>query len=177
MNQKRHFEEIVSMFTDNPLLRDYCGITGAEATICKKVFIENKLYGDLAVSEKTNQLRIKEMAFAPFKKAINKIYKQIYENQDFDNKEDYNDIEQNSTHTLKRELESITVDNIAISERIKKVLKENGITTIKKIAELDFNELKLTGNFGVKTIFELQQLAGKLKDSRDILSILRKSGK
>jgi DNA-directed RNA polymerase alpha subunit len=162
MDNKKHLKEVVRMFTDNPILRDYCGITGAEADVCKKVFIENKLYSELAVSRKTNQLRIKEMAFAPFKKAINRIFSQIYEPTEV---------------TLNGELESLTVDSIDISERIKKVLRENGITTISKIAELDFNELKLTGNYGVKTIFELQQLAGKLKDSRDILSILRKSGK
>jgi DNA-directed RNA polymerase alpha subunit len=162
MDNKKHLKEVVSMFTDNPILRDYCGITGAEADVCKKVFIENKLYSELAVSRKTNQLRIKEMAFAPFKKAINRIFSQIYETTEV---------------TLNDELESLTVDSIDISERIKKVLRENGITTISKIAELDFNELKLRGNYGVKTIFELQQLAGKLKDSRDILSILRKSGK
>jgi superfamily II helicase len=174
---KKHLKEVVSMFTDNPILRDYCGITAAEADVCKKVFIENKLYSELAASKKTNQLRIKEMAFAPFKKAINKIFRQIYETTDSDNKERYDVIKQNAEVALEGELESVTVDSIDISERIKKVLRENGITTISKIAELDFNELKLTGNYGVKTIFELQQLAGKLKDSRDILSILRKSGK
>jgi DNA-directed RNA polymerase alpha subunit len=162
MDNIKHLKEVVSMFTDNPILRDYCGITGAEADVCKKVFIENKLFSELAASRKTNQLRIKEMAFAPFKKALNVIFRQIYETTEV---------------TLNGEKESITVDNIDVSERIKKVLRENGITTISKIAELDFNALKLTGNYGVKTIFELQQLAGKLKDSRDILSILKKSGK
>jgi len=178
MDQKKYIEEIVSMFTDNKLLREYCGITEAEVKMCKKVFIENKSYNEMVISGKTNQRGIREMAFAPFKKAVNKIFKQIYENQNFNYiKENYNDIEHGTANSLGRELESITVDSIAVSERTKKVLKENGITTIKKIAELNFNELKLTGNYGVKTIFELQQLAGKLQDSRDILSILRKSGK
>ena len=80
-------------------------------------------------------------------------------------------------YNSKRELESVTVDDFSISERTRKVLKENGITNIDKLTELDFDELKLNGNIGVKTIFELKQLAGKLKDSRDILSILRKCGK
>ena len=178
MNQKSHFEEIVSMFTDNQLLREYCGITEAEVKMCKKAFIENKLFGDTAISGKVKPSQVKEMAFAPFKKVINKIFKQIYESQDYGNiKKTYDSIEQDKTYIGKRELESITVDSIAVSERTKKVLKENGITTVNKLTDLDFNELKLSGNYGVKTIFELQQLAGKLKDSRDILSILRKSGK
>lgn len=178
MNQKTHFEEIIAMFTDNQQLREYCEISEDEVKMCKQVFIKNKSYGELAISGKIDQSRIREMAFAPFKKAVNKIYKQIYENHNFDViKETFTDIEKDKTNIVKNGMKSIAIDSIAVSERTKKVLKENGITTINKIAELDFNELKLTGNYGVKTIFELQQLAGKLKDSRDILSILRKSGK
>ena len=173
------FKEIVRLFTDDKSLRVYCGITEPEVAMCKKVLVEDKLFSELAIPGKIKRSQVKKMAYAPFLKVINKVNEQIPEQEKFKNAEENlsNNTEIEDDKYSKRELESVTVDDFSISERTRKVLKENGITNIDKLTELDFDELKLNGNYGVKTIFELQQLAGKLKDSRDILSILRKSGK
>ncbi len=172
-------KEIVRLFTEDKSLREYCGITDPEADMCRKVLIDDKLFNELAIPGKIERSQVKKMAFAPFLKVINKVSRQI-DHAGFPVKEttDYNINIPEAVHTyINEELESITIDNINISERTRKVLAENGITSIDEIAELNFDQLKLKGNYGVKTIFELQQLAGKLKDSRDILSILRKNGK
>ena len=179
MDKKMLLKEIVRLFTDNKSLREYCEITEPEADICKKVLVENKLYSELEVPGKIKRSQVKKMAYAPFLKVINKVSEQIPVQEYFDKSEEQQrkNIEIKVDKNPEAELESVTVDNFNISERTRKVLKENGITSINKLTELDFDELKLNGNYGVKTIFELQQLAGKLKDSRDILSILRKCGK
>ena len=173
------FKEIVRLFTDDKSLRVYCGITEPEVDMCKKVLVENKLFSELAIPGKIKRSQVKKMAYAPFLKVIKKVCEQIPEQEQLKNAEENisNNTGTGDDNNSKRELESVTVDDFSISERTRKVLKENGITNIDKLTELDFDELKLKGNYGVKTIFELQQLAGKLKDSRDILSILRKSGK
>ena len=172
-------KEIVTLFTDNIQLREYCGITDSEVDMCKKVLIEDKLFSELAIPGKLKRSQVKKMVYAPFLKVINKINQQIdVSQQPVIAKEDYrNNILKEEDKSMSRELEGVTVDNISISERTRKVLIENGITNINKLTELNFDKLKLKGNYGVKTIFELQQLAGKLKDSRHILSILRKNGK
>jgi hypothetical protein len=176
MNEKMLLKEIVRLFTDNISLRKYCGITDLEVDMCRKVLIKDKSFSELEIPGKIKRSQVKKMVSAPFLKVIYKVSQQIDKgkqtikvNADFDNL-----IEEENN---KRELEVMTIDNISISERTRKVLAENGITNIGEIAELNFDELKLTGNYGVKTIFELQQLAGKINDSRDILSILRKKGK
>jgi hypothetical protein len=181
MNEKMLLKEIVKLFTDNISLREYCGITDLEVEMCRKVLIEDKLFSELEIPGKIKRSQVKKMVSAPFLKVIYKLNRQIDKskhtikaNANYDN--NFEEEEEEEVN-LKRELEVMTIDDISISERTRKVLAENGITNINEIAELNFDELKLTGNYGVKTIFELQQLAGKLNDSRDILSILRKKGK
>jgi hypothetical protein len=178
MNEKMLLKEIVRLFTDNISLREYCGITDLEVEMCRKVLIEEKLFDELAIPGKIKRSQIKKLVSAPFLKVINKVSEQIDEVQPAKVIADYNNnLEKEESDSERKELEGITVDNINISERTRKVLLENGITNINEITKLNFDKLKLTGNYGVKTIFELQQLAGKLNDSRDILSILRKYGK
>lgn len=179
MDKKMLLKEIVTLFTNNKQLREYCGITDTEVDMCKKVLIEDKLFSELAIPGKLKRSQVKKMVYAPFLKVINKIKQQIDVSQQTTiEKEDYsNNILKQEDKSMSRELEGVTIDNINISERTRKALIENGITDINKLSELNFDKLKLAGNYGVKTIFELQQLAGKLKDSRYILSILRKNGK
>ena len=176
MNEKMLLKEIVRLFTDNISLREYCGITDLEVDMCRKVLIEDKLFDELEIPGKIKRSQVKKMVSAPFLKVINKVSQQIDKDQTtIKAKMDYNNnTGKEEDKSMSRELEGVTVNNISISERTRKVLIENGITNINKLAELNFDKLRLTGNYGVKTIFELQQLAGKLKDSRYILSILRK---
>lgn len=179
MDEKMLLKEIVRLFTDDKPLREYCGITDLEVDMCKKVLIEDKLFSDLTIHGKVKRSQVEKMVYAPFLKVIYKIRQQIeISQQAIMAKEVYNNnIGKEDDKSFSEELEGVTIDNISISERTRKVLIENGITNINKLTELNFDKLKLTGNYGVKTIFELQQLAGKLKDSRYILSILRKNGK
>ncbi|UCH13957.1 MAG: hypothetical protein JSV22_12740 [Bacteroidales bacterium] len=179
MDKRMLLKEIVKLFIDDKSMRVYCGITEPEVNMCKEVLVEDKSISELAAAGNIKRSQVKKMAYAPFLKVINKVYEQLPEQGQLEevNVSNGSSAETGNDRNTGSELEGVTVDNFSISERTRKVLKENGITNIEKLAELDFEELKLNGNYGVKTIFELQQLAGKLKDSRDILSILRKCGK
>ncbi len=172
-SEKDLLHKIIRLFTDNPVLRDYYKITDLEADMCKKVFIEDKLFNELAVPNKIKISQAREMAAAPFLKVINKIKEEINDlagNQ-------LEDTENEDDNILKDSMPDISLDEFTISERTRRILKEHGINTVAKLSRLDFEKLRFDKNYGVKTIFELQQLAGKLKDSREILSIHRKTGK
>ena len=178
INEKKLLEKIIRMFTENVTLKNYCKITEQEAKICKEVFINDKLFNELEIPNKIKRSQVKEMASAPLLKVLNKISEQIKDNYQFNNltakQEEYDD---NEDDLLNESFSEISLDDFAISERTRRILKENSITTLNELTRLDFNKLRFDKNYGVKTIFELQQLAGKLKDSREILSIHRKTGK
>jgi hypothetical protein len=177
--EKELLHAVIKLFTDNPVLRYHYKITDLEAEICKKVFIEEKLFNELEVPNKLKKSQIKEMAAAPFLKVINKVKADInvqYNIDDIAGKQ-IESIEIKGSDLLTDSMPDISLDEFNISERTRKILKENGISTIAGLSALDFDKLRFDKNYGVKTIFELQQLAGKLKDSRDILSIHRKTGK
>ncbi len=179
INEKELLAKIVRLFTDNPVLRDYCNITDLEAEICKKVYIGDKLLSELSIPNKVKKSQVKEFAAAPFIKVINKISELINDSYSVDditgNRNE--DVENEHDSMFDDNYQDISLDEFVISERTKRILKEHNITTIRKLEELDFDKLRFDKNYGVKTIFELQQLAGKLKGSRDILSIHRKTGK
>ena len=172
-NEKDALHKIIRQFTDNPAIREYFRITELEADICKKVFIEEKLFSELAVPNKIKISQVKEMAAAPFFKVINRIKEEI----NGWTVTQVEDTENDNDSILKDNMLDISLDEFTISERTRRILKEHGIDTIAKLSMLDFEKLRFDKNYGVKTIFELQQLAGKLKDSREILSIHRKTGK
>lgn len=178
INEKKLLEKLILMFTDNVVLRNYCNITEMEAEICKEVFINEKLFNELEVPNKIKRSQVKEMAAAPIVKVLNKLTEQLKESYQYDNltgkleEGDYNE-----DYLLNDNIPDISLDEFTISERTRRILKENGVTTLSQLSKLDFDKLRFDRNYGVKTIFELQQLAGKLKDSREILSIHRKTGK
>ena len=178
INEKKLLEKIITMFTDNVTLRNYCNITELEAKICKEVFINEKLFNELEIPNKIKRSQVKELAAAPIIKVLNKIAEQLKEYYQLDNitgKQEEDDYIEDDM--LNDNVPDISLDEFTISERTRRILKENGITTLNELSKLDFNKLRFDKNYGVKTIFELQQLAGKLKDSREILSIHRKTGK